>query len=101
MDRKDILRLHKETADYIEEVYNFQETWNKQCSQYNIKKQPSVLPAVDRIIVLGDVHGDWDMLIKSLKVAKLIPADFYEWNPDDKAKWTGKDTVVVQVGDQM
>jgi hypothetical protein len=101
MDRKDILRLHKETADYIEEVYNFQDTWEKQCSQYNIKKQPSVLPAVDRIIVLGDVHGDWDMLMKTLKVAKLIPSDFYEWNPDDKAKWTGKDTVVVQVGDQI
>ena len=101
MDRKDILRLHKETADYIEKVYKFQKTWDEQCSQYNIKKQPSVLPAVDRIIVLGDVHGDWNMLMKSLKVAKLIPVDFHDWNPDDKAKWTGKDTVVVQVGDQI
>ena len=101
MDRKNILRLQTETADYIEKVYNFQDTWKEQCSQYNIKKQPSVLPAVARIIVLGDVHGDWDMLMKSLKVAKLIPPGFNEWTSDDNAIWIGKDTVVVQVGDQI
>lgn len=101
MDGKNILRLQKENVDYIEKVYNFQETWNEQCSQYNIKKQPSVLPAVARIIVLGDVHGDWEMLMKSLKVAKLIPPTFNEWNPEEKALWIGKDTVVVQVGDQI
>jgi hypothetical protein len=38
----------------------------------DIKQYPSVLPAVDRIIVIGDLHGDWEMTIKSLKIGNLI-----------------------------
>jgi len=58
----------------------------------DIKKYPSVLPPVERIIVIGDLHGDWEMTIKSLKIAKVI---------NDKLNWIGKETVVVQVGDQI
>ena len=39
----------------------------------DIKQYPSVLPAVDRIIVIGDLHGDWEMTIKSLKIASQNP----------------------------
>ena len=53
---------------------------------------PSRLPPVKRIIVIGDLHGDWDATIKSLKIANLI---------DDNNKWIGDDTVVVQLGDQI
>lgn len=49
-----------------------------------------VLPAVRRIIVVGDVHGDIDQFKKTLKLAKLI---------DNKDNWIGKDTVLVQLGD--
>jgi hypothetical protein len=58
----------------------------------NNKKYPSVLPPVDRIIVIGDLHGDWEMTIKSLKIANVI---------NNKLTWIGGDTVVVQVGDQV
>jgi hypothetical protein len=64
--------------------------YNSKCPDYS--KLPSVLPAVKRIIVIGDLHGDWEMTIKSLKVAKLI---------DKNLNWIGKDTVVVQLGDQI
>lgn len=64
--------------------------WSQKCKGYG--KLPSTLPAVDRIIVIGDIHGDLYQLIKSLKIAKVI---------DDSLKWTGDDTVVVQVGDQI
>ena len=60
---------------------------NNKCSLF-----PSRLPAVNRIIVIGDLHGDWDATIESLKVAKLI---------DINNNWVGKDTVVVQLGDQI
>lgn len=55
---------------------------------------PTVLPAVSRIIAIGDIHGDLDLAIKSFKLANLIDDDF-NWiaNPPD--------TVVVQVGDQI
>ena len=68
--------------------------WNKifkeKCKKFNIL--PSVLPPVKRIIVLGDLHGDWDITINSLKIAKLI---------NNKLNWIGSDTVVVQLGDQI
>jgi len=58
----------------------------------DFKKYPSVLPPVRRIIVIGDLHGDWHMTIKSLKIGKVI---------DNNNNWIGGDTVIVQVGDQI
>lgn len=69
-----------------------QEEWNKDCKLYSDTPLPSVLPAVRRIIAIGDLHGDWHMTIKSLKIAGAI---------DDDNKWIGDDTVVVQIGDQI
>lgn len=79
---------------HLTEVYkfDFKEEWKKRCEQYDILKQPYVLPAVKRIIVLGDIHGDLTMLYEMLKVAKVI---------NDKLEWIGGETVVVQVGDQV
>ena len=70
----------------------FSEMWKSQCSSFNINIQPSILPPVKRIIVMGDIHGDWSIMIKMLKLANVI---------DDKLQWIGGDTVVVQVGDQI
>ena len=83
---------HKDLEDYIENIYNFKKIWTEKCSKYDITSQPHVLPAVKRIIVIGDIHGDWDMIIKALKIAKLI---------DKNKNWIGGETVVVQVGDQV
>ncbi len=85
-------KIHKEIEDYIQNVYKFKDVWKEQCKKYEIDKQPSVLPPVKRIIVIGDIHGDWEMTQKLLRVAKLIDKD---------GNWVGADTVVVQVGDQI
>ena len=60
----------------------------------NVENQymPSTLPAQERIIVLGDIHGDFSMLIYLLRKAKVI---------DKSNKWIGGTTVIVQVGDQI
>ena len=50
----------------------------------------SILPPQNTIVALGDLHGDYDALIKSLIKAKLI---------DNSMNWIGKDTHLVQVGD--
>jgi hypothetical protein len=86
------MNSHKELEDYIQNVYNFKKIWKNKCSKYDIKSQPHILPPVKRIIVIGDIHGDWEMTLESLKIAKLI---------DDKGNWNGGETVVVQVGDQI
>lgn len=68
----------------------FNTVWNNKCSSY--KKLPSVLPETRRIIVIGDIHGDFNVLKKCLDMAGLI---------NRKDQWIGGDTVVVQVGDQI
>jgi hypothetical protein len=83
---------HKELEDYIENVYNFKKVWKEMCTKYDIESQPYILPPVKRIIVIGDIHGDWEMTQKLLKVPNLI---------DNKGNWIGGDTIVVQVGDQI
>jgi len=69
---------------------------------------------IDRIIAIGDIHGDLDLAIACMEVADLIER-VYEEDKDGSTvtlfykeekvkriyKWIGKKTVVVQVGDQV
>ena len=50
------------------------------------------LPAVPRIVAIGDVHGDVSALRAALRLGGAI---------DDAGKWIGKSLVVVQTGDQL
>lgn len=70
----------------------FKDEFNEICNGIGSEWFPSVLPAVRRIIVIGDIHGDWNMTLDTLKLAKVI---------NKKNKWIGGDTVVVQLGDQI
>ena len=78
--------------DLKEDLKNFKKIWQEKCGKYDMTSLPSVLPAVKRIIVIGDIHGDWLMTLKTLRIAKLI---------DKENNWIGDDTIVVQVGDQV
>jgi len=58
---------------------------------------------VDRIIAIGDIHGDLKLAVDCLKLAEVIPKDF-SYSKNDKTlspKWIGGKTVIVQVGDQI
>ena len=70
-------------------IIDFNSIWKKKCKNIIHK---SIYSAVKRIIVIGDIHGDYNMMIQLLKIGDLI---------DDNNKWIGKDTFVVQVGDQI
>ena len=72
---------------------NFIEEYNKKCPNYTYK--PAIMPKVKRIISFGDIHGDYKLAIKLLKIAKLIKI------VNGKVVWTGGNTYVVQVGDQI
>jgi hypothetical protein len=43
-----------------------------------------------RVIVMGDIHGDFDRLTSMLRKTELI---------DDSQRWIGQDAVLIQVGD--
>ncbi|XP_061989455.1 shewanella-like protein phosphatase 2 [Rosa rugosa] len=49
-------------------------------------------PPQDRLIAIGDVHGDLDKTKQSLRLANLI---------DQSDKWVGGSATVVQVGDVL
>lgn len=68
------------------------EIWKNECSKF--KKLSHIIPAVPRIIAIGDLHGDLNITKKIFKYAKLI---------DDKYNWIAKpsNTIVIQVGDQL
>jgi len=57
---------------------------------------PSILPAVSRVIVFGDIHGDYNYFIKMLQIANLINI-----TKSGNIIWIGGNTFVVQVGDQI
>ena len=47
---------------------------------------------VQRIVAIGDVHGDYDQFVDVLRTAGLI---------DEKGKWSGRKTHLVQTGDVL
>jgi len=46
----------------------------------------------NKIIAIGDIHGDYYIFIELLKLAKVI---------DSNLNWIGKDTYVIQLGDTL
>jgi len=67
--------------------------YNRGMDNYNSMQeyyQKGIYKAPYKIIVLGDVHGDWDATISALKKARVI---------DDNLNWVGGKTQVVQMGD--
>jgi hypothetical protein len=70
-----------------------------------------VQPAVPRLIAIGDIHGDMQLMLDCLMIALVIqevpsPSSdtvqlVYKDGKPRYYKWTGDKTVVVQVGDQV
>ena len=62
------------------------------CDNYII--MPIIVPKTERIIAIGDIHGDIKMAKKIFFKCKLI---------NEKLEWIAepKNTIVVQVGDQI
>lgn len=71
----------------------FIKEFNFYCKKYPYT--PSIIPSVSRIITMGDIHGDFDLAIKLLKLGNLIKHE------NNKYIWIGGETIVVQVGDQI
>jgi hypothetical protein len=54
--------------------------------------RPTRFPAAERIVAVGDVHGDLDATKRALRLGGLIDAGDH---------WSGGTTVFVQTGDQL
>lgn len=56
------------------------------------EQSPGVWTGVERVVAVGDIHGDYDQLVAVLKSAGLI---------DDRTNWAGGKTHLVQTGDVL
>ena len=56
------------------------------------KKLETEFRKFKRIIAIGDIHGDFDVFIKTLLLGGVI---------DENNNWIAHDTIVVQLGDQV
>lgn len=85
---------------------------NDYCNiNYGESQHDIILPPVDRIIVIGDLHGDLKLTLKCLKIAQVIPKNYdinlllnstsMNFDEIEKPLWIGGTTNVVQVGDQV
>ena len=79
-------KINKE--DFINNIYP------DMCAGYQYI--PAILPSVARLLVMGDIHGDYNLLITMLRIGKLIDID-----SSGNILWQGGSTYVVQVGDQI
>uniref|UniRef100_A0A7S0RGT9 Calcineurin-like phosphoesterase domain-containing protein n=1 Tax=Pyramimonas obovata TaxID=1411642 RepID=A0A7S0RGT9_9CHLO len=59
---------------------------------------PLYVRAPGRVVAIGDLHGDWDQTIRSLKIAGVIDEDVHK---SGDMHWTGGDTHLVQLGDVL
>ncbi len=101
----------KKNPDYLEKLvttyYDNDACVNKYLASAHRKIH--ILPHTRRIVVIGDIHGDFDAAVKCFILAGCIaPVEIPETknieNMDiffKSLKWTGADTHVVQLGDQI
>lgn len=81
-------KYDKQEKNFIKNIFP------KMCAPY--KYTPAIMEAKHRIIVFGDIHGDYNLAIDMLNKAKLI-----EFDNNNNILWIGGSTYVVQVGDQI
>jgi hypothetical protein len=62
--------------------------------------QIGIYPPVKRLVCVGDLHGDLAVSLKILKLAEVIPQNS-SINNIDNIHWCGKDTWIIQLGDQI
>jgi len=94
-------------ANLVNLYYNNDNVSNMFLKTKNTKQH--IFPEHNRVIVIGDIHGDFDVAIKCLIIAKCIndikvPENKNVSSMDNffkKLEWIGNDTYIVQLGDQI
>ncbi len=78
---------HVKSNDFVNNIYP------QVCKGYQYI--PANLGPVPRLLLFGDIHGDYNLFINMLKIANVAKIN------GDEITWTGKNTYVVQIGDQI
>ena len=97
IEKKEAVETHE--RNIIKEKYNNQQNKNIQSPnpQYDIV---GMYPPVERLVAIGDIHGDLKIALDVLKLAEVIPQTSKINNVND-IHWTGGSTWIIQLGDQI
>jgi len=108
---KKSFRKESPNPDYIDKLIELYYDNDKNAMQYleSAHKQMYKLQPQNRLIVIGDIHGDFDVAIECLILAGCIstitpPSDKTVDNMNNffnNLKWIGGSTYVIQLGDQI
>jgi len=96
-------KVHAQKEHQLKQQYNqSQSRVQQELLQKNMSKYDAlgIYPPVKRLIAIGDLHGDLRVTLIALKLAGVIPKNIYPNNIQD-IQWTGGQTWVVQLGDQI
>tara|TARA_Y100000817_G_scaffold260969_1_gene215265 strand:- start:744 stop:2252 length:1509 start_codon:yes stop_codon:yes gene_type:complete len=97
IEKKDAVETHERNV--IKQTYTeeHKEEVKKLNPQYDLI---GMYPPVKRLVAIGDLHGDLKVTLDALKLAEVIPQAANTGNIDN-IHWSGGDTWVVQLGDQI
>ena len=102
------LNTHKSLTNLRAKVKSQIRNENQNQNQNNLDLDKYLLniqycyPKVPKIVAIGDIHGDLSVAIKSLKLAGVISMKINDNIQNiNNVNWTGGNTFVVQLGDQI
>jgi hypothetical protein len=97
--------VEKQNAVHTHQMNQVQQQSVKQLNEQMNANNPKydrfgIYPAVKKLVCIGDIHGDLSVALKVLKLAEVIPQNS-NMNNLDNIHWSGNDTWVIQLGDQI
>ena len=97
IEKKEAVETHDRNV--IKQTYTgeHKEEVKKLNPQYDLI---GMYPSVERLVAVGDLHGDLKITLDALKLAEVIPQTSNTSNIDN-VHWSGGNSWVVQLGDQI
>ena len=98
-------KIEKKEAVETHERNVIKQTYTQEHKEEVVKMNPQydiigMYPAVERLVAIGDLHGDLRVTLSVLKLAEVIPQTSTV-NNIDNIHWCGGKSWVVQLGDQI
>ena len=97
IEKIDAVETHERVETKQNSVNHVKQQIRSQHPEYDVI---GMYPAVEKLIAIGDLHGDLKATLSVLKLAEVIPQTT-TIETINNAHWSGGDTWVIQLGDQI